>query len=228
MNILNKNSLFQTVDNFNEAHFYGVKIPKDEALRTINWLKTRHDTKYSYAKGFGLTEYDINSKVYYFTGDKSLTGASLRHIMAEEAARTYRLLNRDIGMESNEINVFEKNLNKVIEYCENQGTPEGWFCCGPCTTALWRYVNAGGMKNYSKKINNGLSVLKKHRQGNGEWRRFPLYYILLTLSEMKHPAAKEEIKYALKKCEKLISSVRTNTKFGKRRKDLLERILENN
>lgn len=228
MKILDKKSLYITVDNFNESHFYGQSITLNEAVRTIKWIQTRSDTKYSYAKGFGITEYDMKTNVYLFNGDKILTHASLRHIMAEEAGRTVRLLNKKIKTEIPELKIYENNLRKGIDHSENQGYPEGWFCCAPCTVALWRYMIAGGLKIYSNKLYKGLKILKTFRDGNGEWKRFPWYYLLLLLSELNHPLSKAEIKYSLKLSEKRLNTIKTQTKFSERRKDLLSKILDNN
>ena len=96
MTLLNKTSLYRTVDNVNEAFFYGVKISKKDAASVASWISSRYDTEYSYNHSYGLTVEDMNSQVHTFTGERLLC-ASMRHIMAEESARVLMQLSEITG-----------------------------------------------------------------------------------------------------------------------------------
>lgn len=187
MSLLNKNSLAETVDNVNEAFFYGNKISKSEANEIINWLRTRLGTEYSYNGSFGITNRDFNSKIYTFTGERLSSPASMRHIMAEETSRVLVQLSKTAGRKIPELEKSSKNLLGGIKQSESEGKHIGTYCCGPCTVGLWRHMAVGGFGSYSKNLPKGLEVLKSYRDGKGKWGRFPFYYTLLALSEINHP-----------------------------------------
>jgi hypothetical protein len=227
MTLLNKNSLAQTIDNVNEAFFYGKKISKSEANDVTKWIATRLDTEYSYSGSFGLTAKDMRSKNYTFTGEALTSPASLRHIMAEEASRIILQLSQITGKKPPALDESNKRLIRCIKYSESIGKPEGTFCCGPCTVGLWRHLTAGGLGSYSKKLPKGIEILERFKDGKGSWGRFPFYYTLLALSDVNHPAAKREIEYALPLVEKRLIRLKPNGKFSKRRRDLLLKIINN-
>src|SRR5512138_1145148 len=109
MALLNKNSLTKTIDNVNEAFFWNNPISKREANQIIDWMLTRIDTDFSYRKGFGLTKQDIKEKTKTFTGE-TLTGASLRHIVSEEASRVVIQLSKIAGRKIPELAAANKGL----------------------------------------------------------------------------------------------------------------------
>lgn len=224
MSLLNKSSLALTIDNVNEALFYGKKISRAEAIKIIRWVCSRLGTKHSYNGSFGLTDKDINGKVYTFTGER-LQSASLRHIIAEEASRILIKLSKITGRNIPELNESNKRLLKGIKYSESEGKPEGTYCCGPCTAGLWRHMSAGGLGSYSKKLPKGIEVLKRYRDIKGTWGRFPFYYTLLALSEVNHPSAKREIEYVKPVIEKKLRAIKSQGRFSHRRRDLLLKVL---
>jgi hypothetical protein len=225
MSLLNKLSLAETIDNVNEAFFYGRKISKKEASDIIDWIKTRLGTEYSYRGSFGITNRDFNSKIYTFTGELLSSPASMRHIMAEETSRVLIQLSKIAKRKVPELERSNKNLIGGIMRSEEEGKPEGTYCCGPCTVGLWRHMSVGGFGSFSKKLGKGLEVLKSYRDGQGKWGRFPFYYTLLALSEINHPTAKKEIEYARPVIERLMNRKNGNGKFSGRRYDLLNRVL---
>ena len=76
MALLNKTSLYKTVDNVNEAIFYGKKISKADARSISSWISSRYDTEYSYNHSYGLTKKDMNSPVCTFTGERLLCAST--------------------------------------------------------------------------------------------------------------------------------------------------------
>jgi hypothetical protein len=226
MQILNKTSLAKTIDNVNEAFFYDKEIPRKEAVNVIRWICSQEDTPYSYAGSFGVTASDMKGKVYTFTGEPLTSPASMRHIMAEEASRVLIQLSKLTGKKVAALKSANEKLLKNIKYAESLGKRAGTYCCGPCTVGLWRHLTVGGFGSYSKNLPKGVEVLKKFRDGKGAWGRFPFYYTLLTLSEIDHPAARNELSYAKPAIEKKLRRVNKNSKFSQRRHDLLLKILD--
>lgn len=225
MQLLNKSSLTKTVDNVNEALFYGKKIFKSEAKDIIEWISSRLATEYSYNKSFGITSMDMKSKVYTFTGERLSSQASMRHIMAEETSRVLMQLSKITGKKIPALIESNKSLLSGIKRAETEGKHIGTYCCGPCTVGLWRHMSVGGFGSYSKKLAKGVEVLRSFRDGNGGWGRFPFYYTILALSEMKNPAAKKELSYAMPAIEKKLNGLKKSGKFSQRRRDLLLKVL---
>lgn len=225
MPLLEPSSLSGTLDRVDDALFYGRAIPNDEALDVVRWIATRFGEPSAYGKTFGITEQDELRTLHVYTGE-SLRGASLRHIHAEEACRVLTILNRPIGLELPELRQATAFLLECFQRAESRGVPEGTYCCGPCTASLWRHMAAGGLGEYGKKLEPGLSVLPRHRDGKGSWRRFPFYYTLLALTECDAPAAQHEIQYVLPLCEQKLLSLRNKSGYSRRKRDLLTRVLE--
>lgn len=228
MKLLNKTSLYQTIDNVNEYLFYGNTISKKEAGDLIYWISSRLDTEYSYNKSFGVTSKDMKDKVFTFTGERLSSPASMRHIMAEETSRVLRQLSKITGKKVPAIMKSDKRLLMGVKATEAAGKPVGTFCCGPCTVGLWRNMAVGGLGSHSKKLTKGIEVLKKFRDGKGAWGRFPFYYTILALSEVNHPTAKNELNYAKDLINRKLNRINTKSKFSKRKRDLLMKVTGNN
>jgi hypothetical protein len=70
-----------------------------------------------------------------------------------------------------------------------------------------------------------MCYLKEHRDGDGRWRRFPFYYTLLALAEIKGRSAIEEMRYAAPGLERVLRRRTRGSKYESRRRALAERIL---
>lgn len=228
MPLLNKSSLAQTIDNVNEAIFYGKDISKKAANDVIRWISSREATEFSYADSFGITSKDIDGKVYTFTGEPLTSPASMRHIMAEEASRVLIQLSKITGKKVPALKSANQRLLKNIKYAESIGKKAGTYCCGACSVGLWRHINAGGFDSLKKKLPTGVSSLKSFRDGKGSWGRFPFYYTLLALMEMKSPEAKREITYAMPVIISRLNRIKKTGKFAQRRYDLLLKLVNQN
>ena len=90
---------------------------------------------------------------------------------------------------------------------------------------MWRHLVVGGLNKSKMRLGDGLKVLRKYRDGNGKWRRFPFYYTLLALSEIDDKRAIDEMRYVAPVCERLLGRHRANNKLAVRRRMLLQRIL---
>lgn len=219
-------SLTQTIDNINEAFFFGRKITREEAVEAIHFICSQKGNANAYASGFGMTDEDMSAGVYTFTGELLSSPASRRHITTEEASRTLRLLapiaKHDIAV----LQETDASLLACIKQAETKGKPVGTYCCGPCTVSLWRYLSAGGLGSYANSINKGLSILKDYRDEQTGWRKFPFYYTLLALSGIGSKQAINEIQSAQKVCKLKLSSIKASGLFFERRKQLLIKALE--
>ena len=71
-----------------------------------------------------------------------------------------------------------------------------------------------------------MKFLNKQRDGKGRWKGMPFYYTLLALSEIKSPLAKRELEYAAPGLEKLLKRFKDKDKYEKRRRKLVEKILD--
>lgn len=225
MPLLERSSLSATLDHVDDALFYGRAIPRDDALEVVRWIATRFGAPSAYGRTFGITEQDELRTLHVYTGE-SLRGASLRHIHAEEACRILILLGRPLALELPELRQATDFLLECFARAESRGEPEGTYCCGPCTASLWRHMAAGGLGDYAKKLDVGLAVLPRHRDGKGSWRRFPFYYTLLALTESDTPTARAEIQYVLPLCQQKVLSLRNKSAYSRRKRDLLTRVLE--
>jgi hypothetical protein len=85
---------------------------------------------------------------------------------------------------------------------------------------------AGGLGDYAKNLDRGMSVLDEHRKGDGTWRRFPFFYTLLALCEAGTPNAKRELRYARPEIERKLKTLRRSGEFSLRKRELLTRIAE--
>ncbi len=90
---------------------------------------------------------------------------------------------------------------------------------------MWRHLAVGGLDHAKARLQNGMTVLKKYRDGTGRWRRFPFYYTLLALTEIDTPSARQEMQYAARVCERVLKRLHGNGRYGRRRKIVLERVL---
>jgi hypothetical protein len=223
MELVNPHSLAETVDAINEAFFYGKPLSKADRDRTAKWIADRQGLPRSYAGMFAPTDLDYKNGVKLFTGEKVSTGAATGHILGEEASRALILL----GVNAPEIRqalsrAGEGILSRLASFDRIAGT----YCCGTCTCSYWRHLAAGGLRNAERELAAGIGDLKRHRDGAGRWRRYPFYYALLALSEIDLTSAARELRYAGPVLERLAARTPRGDKYGIRRRDLVERVLD--
>jgi hypothetical protein len=84
---------------------------------------------------------------------------------------------------------------------------------------------AGGLSKRKERLAGGLKFLREHRDGEGRWHRFPFYYALLALSEMRGRKTSGELQYAAPVLERMLKRGSRAGKFETRRRALAERIL---
>jgi hypothetical protein len=220
MDIVNPDSLSKTLDALNEAFFFLQPLTQLQKEQVAEWIASRQGKAGSYANMFAPTEIDFKEGARLFTGEIVPSRAATSHILGEEACRALILL--DVKIDSARQALERASLGMIGRL----GSTSGIYCCGKCTTALWRHLVVGGLNNSRHRLTTGLEALKARRDGEGRWRTFPFYYTLLALNEINSPLAIEEMKYASPVCERYLQRVSENDKTTQRRRVLLEKILE--
>jgi len=225
MKLLHKNSLAETVDAVNEALFFGKNIPAEQKKEVALWLASRQGVPGSYWGMIAPTEKDFETGIRVFTGEPVTTGAGTSHILGEESSKILLKLGVRNKAVVNALDKSNKGFETAMKRAVAAGYYDGTYCCGKCTAAFWQNLAAGGLKNQERRLDRGMKVLYKFRDGKGRWKRMPFYYTLLALSEIDSPLAKKELEYTAPGLEKLLNRFNENDKYGKRKKKLVEKIL---
>ncbi len=222
MKLVKPKSLAETLDAVNEAFFYNRSLPESERERVAKWIAGRQGKPGSYANMFAPTTKDYKEGARLFTGEMVRSGAATGHILGEEACRALILLDVRATAIRDALHRASVGMIGRLDY---PARTDGWYCCGTCTSSYWRHLAVGGLENTERELAAGMKNLKKHRSGDGKWKRYPFYYTLLALSELDFPSAINEMKYAAGVCERLLKRTPKN-EIAQRRRDLVERILE--
>lgn len=225
MKLLNKNSLAETVDAVNEALFFGKNILPEQKKEIAQWLASRQGVHGSYAGMIAPTPKDFETGIQVFTGEPVTTRGGTSHILGEESSKILIRLGIKNKAVLNALDKSTKEFETGMKRAVKMGYNDGFYCCGKCTAAYWQNLAAGGLKYRERRLNKGMKILYKLRDGKGRWRRMPFYYTLLALSEIDSPLAKKELEYAAPGLEKLLKRFNDKDKYGKRRKKLVEQIL---
>lgn len=227
--ILDRSSLSRTLENLNEAWFYGNEIPGEEKVEISGFLAGRQGAEGSYSGLPAPTAMDMNTLPHrLFTGEKLSSVAGFTHVIGEEALRALRILgtgDKDVREAvSRATGSFEKRLTGASESYDGRVT--GFYCCGTCTVSYIRNLAIGTFSNSAGRMKAGLNELKKHRDGRGRWRRFPFYYTLLALREIGNRSARRELEYALPSIRRAAAKRKLGDVYARRRRDLAARIIE--
>jgi hypothetical protein len=224
--MINKNSFAETIDRINEAYFFGKKITQSEKKESAKWIAGRQGLPGAYRGMFAPTKADHTNGIRVFTGEWITSNAAIRHILSEEASRVLLQMNVKDDVVTKAYKLSKQSLLNSLLEGYPRGREAGFYCCGKCSAALWRHFTAGGFDNAEVRLENGLHYLKLLRTGDGKWRRFPFYYTILALSDITLPAALEELRYTAPVMERSLRYLNRRDKYSKRKKVLLERMLE--
>jgi hypothetical protein len=190
-------SLQETVYRLEEVR-QGFRTGSDtEIQEALNWVLGRQGLKGSYRNLFAPTEKDLSEGLQMLTGERYPgRGVLTSHVLGEEALRALILWNRKSHPATMKaIDGFKEMVNK---------SPNGFYCCYNCTSAFLRTLSAVKLSGWDEILDKGIGNIKKARASNGRWRGFPFYYMLLALSEMDVPSAKDELRFAGKTAQKLV------------------------
>jgi len=217
------NSLAETVAAVEDAQFFGHTPSRKEAQNVLTWLIERHATSNGYRRSMcAPTEKDRFEGAHLFTGERLGPGAQTLHVLGEEAYRAFLVLSTWAGNTDMEpATAMSAGVKASIEH-----EYEGRYCCGPCSVALWRALAVGGYGDCKRRLELGMNYLRTKRDGKGRWGSIPLYYTLLTLSELDVEGAERELSYAASTCEQLLQRHATIVEpYASRRIAILERAL---
>ena len=225
--ILHPKSLLETLDRFNEAVFWGHDW-ESEAADLAEWISGRLGEPRAYSDSFAMTEGDWRREFRLFTGERISTRAGRSHVIAEEAGRALRLVETALGEPLEALRQSEARLGeRIIRDPCSIVREKGEYCCGPCSVALWRYLNVGGFASLKSSLAKGVRHLEPHRVEGGGWRRFPFYYTCLALVEVGSPAARRELTVHQETCARRLRTNRhRRDRYALRRSELMRRVLE--
>lgn len=224
---LHPKSLSATVDAVNNAFFCGEKISVTERRELSRWIAARQALPGAYGQLFAGFEPERTKGITVFTGER-ITSASARHILGEEACRALLLLDSKDREVRDALHRATEWLSARLEQAARDAprNSPGAYCCGKCTVGLWRHILAGGLDQQSERLTLGVSKLRAARDGQGEWRAFPFWYTVLALTEMDHPDARRELKYASARITTEATRSPGTTPYAKRRHAVAQRALE--
>jgi hypothetical protein len=220
-----KSSLSETVDSVNESTFFGRKSNAATRLEVARFIAARQGLPGSYAQMFAGFDDERRRGIRLFTGER-ITCASARHILGEEACRALRQLDARDKAVRLALERADSAMTQRLRDLENKQAGAGWFCCGKCSVGMWRNLLSGGLDRQAERLHDGVRILRKHRDDDGGWKRFPFWYTVLALVEMNEKAARSEIEHASQVLERAIKQRSSASAFATRRTALAERALD--
>ncbi len=222
-----KLTLAGTIDQVAEANFLGRKIPPVQRRSAARLISGRLGLPGGYAGAFAETAAERSRTVRVFTGENLGRNARRRHVLAEEACRSLRLLGRTTVHASVALQAADNRLLSQIAHvrARHPDTPRGTFCCPFCTVSVWRNATAGGLRTFVPALAAGLRHLRSRRDAAGGWRTYPFFYTLSALLEINLPAARAELRHAAPRCARLLRKLRAQAPYAERRRELLRRVL---
>lgn len=233
MAILDKTSVARTAAGVEDARLLGEAISKTDRTRTAMWLADRQGGKGCYHGLYVPAEGDMGPSMSLYTGEKVSSDGGRRHILGEEANRALVMLGHSHQKVRDALAGAQDGMASRLAKArmEDKSAGRGFtglFCCGKCSVSLWRNLLAGGFPDIDGEawISAGLRTLKAHRKGDGTWKRYPYWFTMLALAEMDLPAARSEMRYAAKRCERKASrKPKSGDIFDIRRHAVAEQVL---
>jgi hypothetical protein len=224
--LIDRNSLSQTVDAINAAHFAGRALTAAERGQAARWIAARQGLPGAYGGTFAGFPAERSSGIVLFTGER-IEFASARHILGEEASRALRLLRVRNHVVTRAIEAADKGLLQCLKRAaeDPRGRNPGLYCCAKCSVGLWRNLLAGGLDRRDERLRRGALHLRSMRDGESGWRKFPFWYTVLALSEMDTTEAKRELKYAAPALERTANRTTPSATYASRRHELAIRVL---
>jgi len=216
--ILVPESLQETLWRLEEVHQGFRSKSAAHVQEALQWVLSRQGLQRSYFNLFMPTNQDLSQGVRLLTGERMLSDAGTRHVLGEEALRTvivWKLRSSSAAKQA------LKGFNDLLE----AGAKSGSWCCYTCTTAFLRTLAVVKPDRWDGILEKGLIRIKKARTADGRWHGFPFYYMLLTLSEMDTPSARDELRHASKIAERLLKRYSSDDRMSRFRRLGLEAAL---
>jgi hypothetical protein len=222
---VNTESLAKTLDAVNDALFYPPRLTEAKCKELAVWIAGRRGKPGSYAGMFAPTDEDLRNGVRTYTGELIRSSAAISHILGEEACRALILLNVKDSPIKEALQQANDGMLHRLRQTEDSDKVHGMYCCGTCSVAYWRNVTVGGLDRNEERLAAGMVALRAHRTADGRWQRFPFYYTLLALSEMKLKPALDEMRYVAPLLERYVKKRVPDNRFSQRRRIISEQIL---
>lgn len=224
MSLVTQNDLAATIDALNDAFFYQHEIPPIERLEVARYVASHQGLPGSYAYMFG----PMTKPLSVFTGEAITSGAACSHILGKECCRALLVLDVPDEAVRQALSRATAGISTRILEAEERywlGGPAPAYCCGKCPCAFWRHLAAGGIGRCEERLYAGITRLNSLRLGDGQWRTFPWWYILLALSEIDLAESLAELSYAAPLIEHKYGRISGAEPFASRRRALAERVL---
>jgi hypothetical protein len=218
--LVHTESLAATLDAVDEALFYEREMPEAELRVVASWLARRQARSGQWAGMFAPTSLDYAQGVVLFSGDRLRTRLGARNILTTEAARALTLCNG--ALPSREV-VLARTDRWLAAQCFARDCMVGE--CGHSAIGLMRYVAVRDGTRAAAWLDEHLAMLAQRRDGNGRWTGLPTYYILLTLTEIDRPLARQELTYAHPACVRALKRLSGEGPLVQRRRAIALRAL---
>ena len=225
MSLIKTSSLAATVHAFDEAMWTGQSVSKTEKIAVAMWIANRCGLEGSYEGMPAPTRKDFAGVVRLFTGEKVSSRVGVSHILGQESCRILILLGVNLPRVKASLRMANEGISARVYSTANTHLKHGMYCCAVCSCAMWRHLAAGGLKQQPLLLNRAVKTLRSRRDGKGRWRGFGFYYTLLALSEINTDQAGKEIVYSRGACERSLVRLSGRDTIAKRRKLLLEKLL---
>jgi len=219
MQLIHPQSLTATLEAVDQAVFF--KTPLSQAIKaeTAEWI-ARQQMPNGSLTGISPAPEDYLQDIRLFTGEKLTTRFAATEITGQEACRAMLLL----APANAEVRAALKQANQGLRHaCFVNDCSQGE--CAHAAVSFGRYLAVGGFRDTDYWIEKLIPRIRAQRDGKGRWQGFPFYFTLLALTEIDHPAAKEELAYALPACKRLLNRSQPEDKYGQRRTEILRRVL---
>jgi hypothetical protein len=224
--LINRASLSKTLDAINAALFDGRPLAAVERGQAARWIAGRQGLPAAYGGTFAGFPSERSRGIVLFTGER-IASASARHILGEEASRALRLLQVRDPEVTRALGRADDGLMRCLARAaeDPRNSNPGLFCCGKCSVGLWRNLLAGGLDRQEERLRRGALHLRSMRDGANQWRRFPFWYTVLSLSETDSVEARAELKYAAPALQRAASRSVPSSLYARRRHEVAVRTL---
>lgn len=196
---------------------FGCRQPAAEGGRVVASLLDRQVRTGRKAGLFALSDEDWRLGPRLWTGEPIRTKLAAEHVYSQETARLLHLLAGGDPAVARAVAAASTRLGGTcyaVQHCT----------IGECATSFIGYVRllaAIHEESSDVDIAPRIATLSQHRLGDGRWRRFPLFYTALVLSELRLPLARAELLYAQPACLRAARHNSVEEPYARRRARLL-------
>ena len=195
---------------------------KREMADAVAWLLSRQVTAGRRQGMFQPLPADLLNSAQLPTGERLKTKLAAWNVFSHEAVRALQML-----APSQE--PVRAATTRAFQIFSRQCYAQQHCAIGECAHSAISYMRllaASDGSSHMTWVDEQLKLLRAHRLSTGRWRRFPFYFTLLALLEVRSPAANAELKHARPACERAVRRA-SNGALTTLRQSLLHRVLEN-